>query len=519
MVTMKLPLAVLLLCMSSTWAYKILFVFPAATRSNDVLGKGVVWALLKAGHEVTWAATYKQEAHPNLTIIDLPEAKKIVDSFDPIKMAADNNVTMSFMKEHTLRICTATAQNAELRKVLVEKQFDAVMTTFYLNEYDAGYAAIQQVPWIFFSTVNYHPMLELMVDEVRSIPTTPIILNECETPMSLPRRWLNGLMYMFLIAYNWYDQPNQVAQYESMFSELAAKRGVPLPPFEEAKHNVSILLVNSHESLQNGYSSPPNVVNIAGYHISEHLAPLPKDLQELMDKSKNGVIFFSMGSILRAAGLDPKKRDALIKMFGKLPYTVIWKYEEPLDNLPPNVHIRPWLPQPTVLAHKNTVAFITHGGQSSTVEAIHAGMPMVVVPVGGDQHANAERAVRMGVALQVDYYKDTLADDLEVAVKELLGNDKYREKAKFLSKLFRTRPVPPAKLIPFYVELAIETKGAYHLRSLSLKYSWYERWMLDFVLAVLGVLAALAWLVKLAVTACVRRFSGKKQSANKKKKQ
>lgn len=144
---------------------------------------------------------------------------------------------------------------------------------------------------------------------------------------------------------------------------------------------------------------------------------------------------------------------------------------------------------------------------------------MVVVPVGGDQHANAERAVRMGVALQVDYYKDTLADDLEVAVKELLGNDKYREKAKFLSKLFRTRPVPPAKLIPFYVELAIETKGAYHLRSLSLKYSWYERWMLDFVLAVLGVLAALAWLVKLAVTACVRRFSGKKQSANKKKKQ
>uniref|UniRef100_A0A2A4JVG7 UDP-glucuronosyltransferase n=1 Tax=Heliothis virescens TaxID=7102 RepID=A0A2A4JVG7_HELVI len=519
MVTMKVLFTLLLLCMSSAWAYKILFVFPAATRSNDVLGKGVVWALLKAGHEVTWAATYKQESHPNLTVIDLPEAKKIVDSFDPMQMANTNNISMSFMKQHTLRICTATAQNAELRRVVVEKQFDAVVTTYYLNDYDAGYAAIQQVPWILFSTVNYHPMLEILMDEVRSIPTTPIILNECDTPMSLPRRWFNGLVYMALTVYSWYDQPNKVAQYESMFSELAAKRGVPLPPFHEAQHNVSILLVNSHESLQYGYNSPPNVINIAGYHISEHLAPLPKDLQELMDKSTNGVIFFSMGSILRATGLDPKKRDALVRMFGKLPYTVLWKYEEPLENLPPNVHVRPWLPQPTILAHKNTVAFITHGGQSSTVEAINAGMPVVVVPVGGDQPANADRAVRMGFAVKVDYYKDTLADDLEEAVKELLGDEKYRTKAKFLSKLFRTRPVPPAKLIPFYVELAIETKGAYHLRSLSLQYSWYERWMLDFVLALLGVLAALAWLVTLAVRTCVRRFSGKKKTSSKKKKQ
>nr|AMK97476.1 UGT41B3v2 [Helicoverpa armigera] len=512
---MELPLAVLLLCVSSTWAYKILFVFPAMSRSNDLLAKGVVRALLKGGHEVTWASTYPQkDVHANLTVIELPDALKIVQSMDAMK--ALKNVSMSYMANFTTSIAVAASENPQLRKALVEEQFDAVITTWYMNDFEAGYAAIQQVPWILFSSVNYHAILEDMVDEVRSIPTHPMMFNDCEAPMSTWRRWFNGILYIGLNLFTWYDEPRKVGVYEDIFAPLAATRGVPLPPFSEAQHNVSILLVNSHESLAPSISKPPNVINIGGFHLDENAPPLPKDLQDLLDGSPQGVIYFSLGSVLRSSGIDAKKRDALVKMFGKLPYTVLWKYEEPLDNLPPNVHVRPWLPQPSILAHKNTILFITHGGQSSTVEAIIAGIPIIAVPVMGDQPANAERAVRAGYGLQADFNAD-LAEELDVAVKEILSSDKYRNKAKFLSKLFRSRPVPPAKLIPFYVELAIETKGAYHLRSLSLKYSWYERWMLDFVLAVLGALAALAWLVKLAVTACVRRFSGKKQSANKKR--
>uniref|UniRef100_A0A2A4JD43 UDP-glucuronosyltransferase n=1 Tax=Heliothis virescens TaxID=7102 RepID=A0A2A4JD43_HELVI len=511
---MKATLAVFLLCLSSTLAYKILCIFPAATKSHDHLSKGVVQALLKAGHEVTWATPFeKKNVEKNLTIIDLTATRKIVDGMD---MTDTKTQSISQIKNFTTVMSKTASETPALRKVLVEQQFDAVITTWAVNDFDAGYAAIQQVPWILLSSIGIHPYLENLVDEVRSISTTPLIFNDGEVPMSWGRRWINGLVYMLMCVDGWFDNRRQAALYESMYAPIAAARGVPLPPFHEAKHNVSILLVNSHESIGWTYSVPSNVVNIAGYHIDENPPALPKDLQDLLDGSPQGVIYFSMGSIVRSTAMKPHTRDALIKIFSKLPYTVLWKFEEPLSNLPSNVHVRPWMPQASILAHKNIRLFITHGGLLSTLEAIHAGVPLLAVPVFADQPGNAERAQRAGYALRVDYHED-MAPKLEVALNEMLSNDTYTKKVKYLSKLFRARPVSPSKLISFYVELAIETKGAYHLRSLSLQYSWYERWMLDFVLALLGVLAALAWLVTLAVRACVRRLSGKKQGADKKR--
>ena len=79
---------------------------------------------------------------------------------------------------------------------------------------------------------------------------------------------------------------------------------------------------------------------------------LLQDLQELLDSSPQGVIYFSMGSVLRSAAFQPPLRAALLKLFGSLPYTVLWKFEEALTDLPPNVHVRAWLPQPSVLGEQ-----------------------------------------------------------------------------------------------------------------------------------------------------------------------
>ncbi|KAJ8703741.1 hypothetical protein PYW07_013035 [Mythimna separata] len=511
---MQAALAVLLLFVSSSVAYRILCIFPAPTKSHDHLSNGVVQALLNAGHEVTWATPYqKKNFHANLTFVDLAATRAVVDAVDMMDPA---NAGMSFIRTFARNVSRTAAESPELRKVLVEQQFDAVISTWFINEFEAGYAAIQQAPWILLSSIGVHPSLEALVDEVRSVATVPLHFNDSPIPMGWGRRMLNGLFYLLMTVDGWFDAPRQAAIYEDIFAPLAAERGVPLPPFHEAQHNVSILLVNSHESIAPALSLPPNVVNIAGYHIDEKPPPLPKDLQDLLDGSPQGVIYFSMGSVLKSSALKPHTRYALLKLFSKLPYTVLWKFEEPLPGQPRNVHVRPWLPQPSVLAHKNVKIFITHGGLLSTLEAIHAGVPLLAVPVFGDQPGNAERARRAGYAMRVDFHPD-VAEELGVTLKEMMRNDSYYKKAQYLSKIFRARVAPPSELISFYVNLAIETKGAYHLRSQSLKYSWYERWMLDVVLALLAVLAVVIALMTLAVKCCVRRIIGKKKEDLKKK--
>lgn len=75
-----------------------------------------------------------------------------------------------------------------------------------------------------------------------------------------------------------------------------------------------------------------------------------QNLQKLLDEAKDGVIYFSMGSNLKSKDLpDSVKRD-LVKMFGQLKQTVLWKFEEDLKDLPKNLHIIKWAPQPSILS-------------------------------------------------------------------------------------------------------------------------------------------------------------------------
>lgn len=67
------------------------------------------------------------------------------------------------------------------------------------------------------------------------------------------------------------------------------------------------------------------------------------------------------------------------------------------------------------------VAFITHYGMLSTSEALHCGVPIVGVPLFGDQYANAQSAVEIGLGVTVDIFTlnyRALEDALNVILQE-----------------------------------------------------------------------------------------------------
>lgn len=83
-----------------------------------------------------------------------------------------------------------------------------------------------------------------------------------------------------------------------------------------------------------------------------------------------------------------------------------------------------------ISAHPNLRIFITHGGLLSTTETIFFGVPTIVMPYGADQNLNAVRAVKKGYALKVDL-SYSMADDLKIAMNEMLSNSKYVHLSSF----------------------------------------------------------------------------------------
>ncbi|MDQ7808064.1 glycosyltransferase [Amycolatopsis sp. A133] len=72
---------------------------------------------------------------------------------------------------------------------------------------------------------------------------------------------------------------------------------------------------------------------------------------------------------------------------------------EELGPLPGNVTLRAWVPQAAVVPHADLV--VHHGGSGTTLGALAAGVPQLVLPQGADQFANAEALVTAGAALRL----------------------------------------------------------------------------------------------------------------------
>lgn len=97
-----------------------------------------------------------------------------------------------------------------------------------------------------------------------------------------------------------------------------------------------------------------------------------------------------------------------------------------LGPQPDNVHVEPWLPLPLLFPH--CAALVTHGGFNSTMEALSAGVPLVVIPMAGDQPYCALRCAALGVgrAIRPD---DRLPANILNATRHVLADPSYRAAA------------------------------------------------------------------------------------------
>jgi len=70
--------------------------------------------------------------------------------------------------------------------------------------------------------------------------------------------------------------------------------------------------------------------------------------------------------------------------------------------------------------HRNLKVFLTHGGLLGTIEAVHSGVPMVGIPLYGDQEINIRSYVSEGFAVKLHFNNITKESVLQALRTVLL---------------------------------------------------------------------------------------------------
>lgn len=101
----------------------------------------------------------------------------------------------------------------------------------------------------------------------------------------------------------------------------------------------------------------------------------------------------------------------------------------------PDILLIPHTPQIEIL--KRASLFITHAGMNSVSEAINYGVPIICMPLSGDQPFVAWRvADELGVGVRLQPNDENLTEDVvEQAMRKVLSDPSYRQKALALSQI------------------------------------------------------------------------------------
>lgn len=105
-----------------------------------------------------------------------------------------------------------------------------------------------------------------------------------------------------------------------------------------------------------------------------------------------------------------------------------------LPGVPDEVIVVPRVPMPELLPHM--AAVVCHGGMNTTVEALAAGVPVVIAPMRNDQPEMARQVVAAGAGRRLNFRR-AATSDIATAVAAVLDEPVYRESAARIAESFR----------------------------------------------------------------------------------
>lgn len=524
MATLRLSvvgLCLLLIALPAKGA-NILGLFSSHSQSHLILHMSMIKTLAERGHNVTVVTMMKPTiTHKDIHLIVVPltaEQEQILEGQIKEMTGQKNSIfsTMNRMLNGMSVMIESQHQllsDARFQRIY-ETKFDLMFMGFFLNDFQLGVAAKLQVPVI----VSWMQAPMMVIDAYVGNPSELSYVPNIQTPlgrgerMGFAKRLENFSKDLFLRVMLMIFEKRFDNFYEQQFGQEPN-----FPTLAEMRRNVSMVFTNSH-SISEGPIRPlvPGIVEIGGIQIKEQPDPLPADIAKFLETAQHGAILLCLGSNVKSTAVKPELIQAMFKVLSSLKQHVIWKWEDP-DNTPgksPNILYKKWLPQDDILAHPKIKLFITHAGKGGITEARYHGVPMVALPVFGDQPINADVMAASGYGLTQDLMQLN-EENFKAKIEEVLGNEKYALAIKSFSQLYRDRPITAKQSVLYWTDYVLRHKGAVHLQSPAVHMTALEYYNIDVYAVFIAVLALVLLLTWLALRCTCRKLCGKSKKVKR----
>ncbi|MBL7253418.1 glycosyltransferase [Paractinoplanes lichenicola] len=173
----------------------------------------------------------------------------------------------------------------------------------------------------------------------------------------------------------------------------------------------------------------------------------PGELPAHVTEGEGPLVYLSLGTVLGSAELLRTAIDGLLPLNVRV-LVATGPVVDPaeLGELPERVVALPWVPQPDAL--RLATAVVHHGGAGTTLAALAAGLPQLILPQPGDGPGNAAAVQATGAGSLLPA-PDVSAEAVETAVRALLTDDSYREAARGVAREIAAMPEPAETVARF----------------------------------------------------------------------
>ena len=233
-------------------------------------------------------------------------------------------------------------------------------------------------------------------------PHLPLAMSDVglsQLTLATSRFWIQRMLYPLIAAAAWAGERFIV---EKELNEVRVESGLieSIVVSNDWLKGRSIL-VNAVIGLEYSHCLPSLIrmtgplIDMRPTAVADRLSQLSATEQGWLGGVEQRAVYVAFGTI---APLTQTQLRVLYDALAQLAinYTVVWKVSASLAALlpppPPSLHMTGWVSsQPSLLCHPRMSLFISHCGTHSVHESLYCGVPLLCLPIQGDQQENAHR--------------------------------------------------------------------------------------------------------------------------------